>query len=260
MLENIAALFVYTLAFFVGALAGELVLYTFRNLQFSCANCGTYQKSWEHPGIIRFFCRMGKCTTCGKMESLQPIIIQIISGLAFVLLLYRYGASFECFAAFFITCIMIIVFLNGINERIVPDKLLLWLLGLGLATAIYIRFAHVSYITDRLWWNQPAGALGTAIFLIVLSVIGAFMTGKETTIGTGDIKLYTMIGFCLGWRLALISVFLSILLAGIAGGTILLAKPKSGSDTIPFSPYIAIATFIVLYAGQDIIFWFTGII
>jgi prepilin signal peptidase PulO-like enzyme (type II secretory pathway) len=262
MLEYIALMFIYTLAFLEGALAGELALIYFRDLILSCGNCGAFPKSWEHPGIARFFFKMGKCKICGKMEDIQPVIIQFLSGMALVLLFYRYGASFESLATFLITSILFIVFLEGISERVVSDKLLLWLFGIGLATAVYIRFDYVSYVSDRVWWNQPVGALGTAVFLIILSLIGSLMSGKDSSIGMGDIKLFTAIGFCLGWRLALISVFLSILLAGIAGGTVLLAKSRhgNGSETIPFSPFIAVAVIYVLYMGQDIIFWFTGII
>jgi len=76
--------------------------------------------------------------------------------------------------------------------------------------------------------------------------------------GGGDIKLMAMIGATIGWKLTVLTIFLSAYIAAILGGGMILLKIKKKGQYLPYGPFIAIAAIVALYWGNDIINWWLG--
>jgi leader peptidase (prepilin peptidase)/N-methyltransferase len=71
--------------------------------------------------------------------------------------------------------------------------------------------------------------------------------------GGGDVKLLAMVGAFLGWKGALLTIFLGSLL-GVAGGVWAMRKGGEGLKTaIPFGPYLCAAALAARYLGES--FW-----
>ena len=66
--------------------------------------------------------------------------------------------------------------------------------------------------------------------------------------GMGDVKLYSALGFCLGFRPLLCIACGSMLTGGIYAGVLLLLKKVKKKDRIPFGPFIACSAILVLAA------------
>ena len=64
--------------------------------------------------------------------------------------------------------------------------------------------------------------------------------------GMGDVKLYSALGFCLGFRPLLCIACGSMLTGGIYAGVLLLLKKVKKKDRIPFGPFIAFSAILVL--------------
>ena len=58
--------------------------------------------------------------------------------------------------------------------------------------------------------------------------------------GGGDIKFAAALGLWLGWKFALLALFLSFLLGGLGGVIVLALKLKGRKDMIPYGPFIAL--------------------
>lgn len=71
--------------------------------------------------------------------------------------------------------------------------------------------------------------------------------------GGGDVKLYALIGLVLGFKLVLLSFFLSTLYGAVIGGLALLLKIVKKRQPIPFGPFIAAGTLTAYYWGTEII-------
>jgi leader peptidase (prepilin peptidase)/N-methyltransferase len=74
--------------------------------------------------------------------------------------------------------------------------------------------------------------------------------------GGGDVKLAALIGFFLGWKLALVALFLAVLVATVFGIGLIIIKRKSRKDAIPFGPFLALGAFFSLLWGNLMIFWY----
>jgi leader peptidase (prepilin peptidase)/N-methyltransferase len=78
--------------------------------------------------------------------------------------------------------------------------------------------------------------------------------------GGGDIKFVAALGLWLGLKLTLLTLFLSFVIGGIGSLMLLAFKIKGRKDFIPFGPFIAIAAFISMLYGNEIIAWYLSLL
>ena len=74
--------------------------------------------------------------------------------------------------------------------------------------------------------------------------------------GMIDVNLFIPIGMFLGWKLALLALFLAVILGGVTSIVLLILKIKERKSAIPFGPFIAVATYITGFYGNQIISWY----
>ena len=70
--------------------------------------------------------------------------------------------------------------------------------------------------------------------------------------GHGDFKLLAALGAWLGWQQLPLIVLLSSLVGAIIGTLMLLLQKQDRQNQIAFGPYLAIAGWIALVAGDKI--------
>ena len=78
------------------------------------------------------------------------------------------------------------------------------------------------------------GAIGTLLF-------------RKEAMGGGDVKLLSMAGSLLGWKLVALTFFLAPVLA-IGPGVAVLATRRS--HLIPYGPFLSLALVVSLFAGS----------
>jgi leader peptidase (prepilin peptidase)/N-methyltransferase len=74
--------------------------------------------------------------------------------------------------------------------------------------------------------------------------------------GMGDVKFVAMIGAFLGWPATLFTLMGGSILGAIGGIAQRWIAAQKESKPIPFGPYLALATFIYLFAGPELIDWY----
>ena len=165
------------------------------------------------------------------------------------MLAWHFGPTWQFLFASILTFILIALTGIDLDEMLLPDQLTLPLLWLGLL--INLKGIYASP-TDAI-----VGA--AAGYLSLWSVFWLFklVTGKEG-MGYGDFKLLAVFGAWLGWQFLPLIILLSSLVGAIVGITMMLLKNLSRENPIPFGPYIAVAGWIALVWGQDIINWYLG--
>lgn len=89
---------------------------------------------------------------------------------------------------------------------------------------------------------------------LFIGIILSYILAKVTkSLGDGDIGFYGLCAFVLGDKYCLYMIFLSFMLASIYGGYVLLRKQKSIKSSIPFTPFISLATILIILTQKDII-------
>ena len=96
---------------------------------------------------------------------------------------------------------------------------------------------------------------------LVIGIIISFLLAKITkSLGDGDVLFYGLCSFVLGQEYTLYMIFLSFILASICGIFMLLIKYKSIKSSIPFTPFISLATVLIILTQKDIIILYFDIL
>jgi leader peptidase (prepilin peptidase) / N-methyltransferase len=209
-----------------------------------CPKCLHKLAPWENIPLLSFALLRGRCRGCGIRISWQYPLVELVTGLLFALVIWRFGPGLQGLAALAFTGVLIAA--SGIDLRttLLPDSLTLPLLWLGLLLAVFGVFV------------PPADAiLGAAAgYLSLWAVYWAFklLTGKEG-MGYGDFKLLAAIGAWCGAGAILPVLLISSLVGAIIGSIFLAVMGRDRATPIPFGPYLAIAGWIQFFWGGSLL-------
>jgi leader peptidase (prepilin peptidase)/N-methyltransferase len=209
----------------------------------TCPKCGHKIKWFENIPVISYLALRGKCSGCKTPISIRYPSIELISAITVAFAVYVYGFNEISLSVAIFTWILISLIFIDIDHQLLPDKLTLPLLWLGLLVNSFGLFTSLE--------NAVYGAM--AGYLSLWSVYWAFklLTGKEG-MGYGDFKLLAALGAWVGIGQLPLIILLSSLVGAIFGVCMILFSKHAKENPIPFGPYLAIAGWIALYWGNTI--------
>lgn len=110
----------------------------------------------------------------------------------------------------------------------------------SLAAALLIRAAGqgATGITCALM-GAAAGWLPLAAIILV----------SRGGMGRGDARMMGGLGACLGWKLALVSLYLGLMIGGISASVLLAARRVGRRDRVPLAPFLATGVAAALLWG-----------
>ncbi|HLC20526.1 MAG TPA: A24 family peptidase, partial [Candidatus Methylomirabilis sp.] len=161
--------------------------------------------------------------------------------LLFLLAWTRFGLTLEWFRAVVLLSALVVVTGIDLDHRIIPDRITLSGIPVGLFLAWLLPPGIVSSVVGTV--------IGGGIFYLVALLSRGGMGG-------GDIKLAAMLGAFLGWSTALLALFLGVLAGGVVGVVLLLLGVRGRKDPIPFGPFLALGGAVALLWGQPILAWY----
>jgi prepilin signal peptidase PulO-like enzyme (type II secretory pathway) len=221
-----------------------------------CPHC-KHTLSWQDLiPVFSFLFLRGKCRYCDKKISFQYPLVEIATGLLFVLILnFKFLIlnqflifNFETIIYFLylliISSFLIIVFVYDLKHFIIPDKVVFPAIGL----ALLYGFIHNSQFIIHNSFFAAVGASAFFLFIVLVS--------RGRSMGVGDIKLAFLMGLLLGFPYILVALFFSFLIGAIIGIGLILAKRKTMKSEVPFGPFLVIGTCIALFWGERIIQWY----
>jgi len=235
-----------------------------------CRLCRT-NISWIHRiPLVSFILLGGRCAACRtKIPGRMPVV-ELLTGLGYALMAYRFGFCWLTLLALFVTTLFIVASVVDWRHRIIPDELnvlgLLGSVGFVLMTTILVQFQIVrdvdvvSRLGDYTFYysrlnleKATLGFLTCAGALYLFAEIGGVLAGTDA-MGGGDIKLAGWVGVLLGPRGAAVALFYSILIAAPCGVLVLIlgaGKREGGFTKFAFGPYICMGAGLVLYYGTN---------
>ncbi len=209
-----------------------------------CTSCGHLIRSWENIPVISYLIQRGKCTQCKTHISLRYPLIELLTAFAFAFTGYQFGYSAQSLVLIPLAALLIVQIFIDIDHKILPDPInyiILWL-GLGAAALGYSSPLYDAVI----------GALVGYLSLWSFYWIFKLATKKEG-MGYGDFKLLAALGAFVGYQKLLLVIILSAGVGAIIGISMMLLKRSDKDTQIPFGPYLAIAGWIAIIWGDEII-------
>jgi len=214
-----------------------------------CPNCYSKIKPVDNIPLLSYILIKGRCRNCKSKISIQYPIVELLTGLTYLIIYLIYGLSIQSLIYIILSSALIIIAFIDLNEQIVPDVISLPGIVIGFILSFFVPY--ISFV------NSALGVLVGGGIILIIGLAGSVIFKKEA-MGGGDVKLAAMVGAFLGWRYIIISLFLGFFLGALAGIFLILSKVKSREDVIPFGPFIVLGSFITLLWGDKIISWYIG--
>ena len=135
--------------------------------------------------------------------------------------------------------LLIIIFVSDYNYMLIPNKILLFFLPIFIIARILIPLDP--------WYDAVVGAVVGYVLLAIIILV------SNGGMGAGDMKLFGVMGFVLGWKNVLLTFFLAALFGAVIGGILMLAKKVKRGEPIPFGPFIVLGAIISYFYGDKLI-------
>ncbi len=215
------------------------------NSRSHCPHCKQILGWYDLIPFISFVLLRAKCRYCGKSISWQYPLVEIGTGLSFLLLYLSFGLSLAAIFYMIIFSLLVVVFVYDLKTELTPE-IFVWI-------ALILTFLGSWYFGNLGFMNMIYGGLiggGSLALLVYVS--------KEKWMGAGDIKIGIILGLLVGLHLAVFGLFLAFLLGSIAGLIYIKIANKTIKDSLPFAPFLILASFLTLLFGNIITSWYFG--
>jgi leader peptidase (prepilin peptidase) / N-methyltransferase len=159
------------------------------------------------------------------------ILVVFITAAIIMISYLKFSLNIIFLKAVALDCILIIVAFVDIKNNIIPDKIAIIGLGIGL---LFFLTGDIS-IKSKIFGMAAGGGI---LFLLAL-IPGA--------IGGGDIKLMFVLGEYLGVSRTIAAIFIAFILTSIVSIILLFLKLKTPKDYIPLGPFLATGSFLTFH-------------
>ncbi|HEY2714887.1 MAG TPA: prepilin peptidase [Solirubrobacterales bacterium] len=211
-----------------------------------CPACGAPIAARDNIPVVGWLVLRGRARCCGAPISPRYPLTELATAVLFVAaaLVHRHDSFAEVAIDWIFITALAAITLTDLEQRIIPNKILLVAAILCLAIAIP---TDPGGVPERL---IAAAAAGGIFFLIAL----AYPQG----LGLGDVKLAATMGLFLGRAVA--PAIFAALLIGTAVGLVLIARHGSSARkmAIPFGPFLALGGVIGMLVGDQILDAYLG--
>lgn len=211
-----------------------------------CPVCGEKLKAKDLVPVLSYIWLKGRCRYCG--EGISPLypVVELLTGILFLLVYIEYGLSIYTLSGWLLASFLIPAAFIDLKEGIIPDEVTYT----GTAVGLILSFFTIGIKSALL------GGLIFSLFYLLAAVI------SRGGIGGGDIKLAALIGTFVGLEGILAVFVLSSLAGGIFGLFLLLTGRGNRKTEIKFGPFLAVSAYLVWLGGEEIVYlywlWWGG--
>lgn len=208
-----------------------------------CPSC-EHAIAWhDNLPLLGWLKRRGRCANCHTRISPQYPVVELMGGLLAVAVVQLHGATLASLFLYAACLTLLVLAVIDLRTYLLPDILTLPLLWMGLLYQLLFQPLML-----------PSAVIGAmAGYLILWSFYWLFklLTGKEG-MGFGDFKLLAALGAWLGWEMLPLLLIVSAGLGAIIGLGVQAMMPKLRGQPMPFGPFLALAGWLGLLAGNEL--------
>jgi leader peptidase (prepilin peptidase)/N-methyltransferase len=252
-----------------------------------CPKCGSSIKAYDNVPVLSWILLRGKCRNCLTPISVMYPTIEFVTAILFVACYLSFGLSLATLKWLFFSAILVDLIVTDYRERMLPDLVNWFGVGLGIAFAIRVPPAdgvarlflgrHLS-ATLPSWapgvLDAVIGAILCGGLLWAAAILYKLLRGREG-MGFGDVKMMFMVGTFLGVRGAFLTILLGTLLGTLIGVGVILVLFASGWKSalaqraskmglgkvgglrwtiasryqLPLGTFLGIAAFLIMFFG-----------
>ena len=197
-----------------------------------CPRCKAPIKPYDNIPVFGWLILRGKCRNCALPISPMYPIIELLTGVFFVITYLRFGVTLPTFKWLIFGCLLIILIVTDLRVRLLPDAIV-WP-GFGIGLALATRIPPVDGSSVALFFGLGFHYLpphAPAVFGVLDALLGAALGSallwsaatiykivrKREGMGMGDVKMMAMAGAFLGVPGAFLTILIGTFLGSILG-------------------------------------------
>jgi len=226
----------------------------------ACPGCGNEIAARDNVPLFSWIVLRGKCRHCAEPISPRYIIVEAMTGVAFVTVALRFlpdvlaassvpgavSGVIALIAFLYLAAITVALSAIDIDVHKLPNRIVLpsYLVGAVLLGAAALLSGDPIALA-----RAAAGAGMLVAFYLVLAI------AKPGGMGMGDVKLAGVLGLYLGylgWEQLVVGAMGAFLLGGIFGIAVLIVRRSKGGRAIPFGPWMFAGAWVGIFAGEQI--------
>jgi leader peptidase (prepilin peptidase)/N-methyltransferase len=213
-----------------------------------CPKCGSRLQWYDNVPIIGWALLGGRCRKCRNPISIQYPIVELITALLFVLVVWLTPPGPLLVTRLLLVCILIVLFGIDLEHQILPNAITLP----GIIAGLLLSLIAPPGLRDAL--------IGVVVGAGILYAIawGYYLWRREEGLGMGDVKMLAMIGAFLGWKAVLVTLVLSSFSGAVIGVALIAAQRGSMKFALPFGTFLAIGAVVAMFAGEPLVNWYAG--
>lgn len=200
-----------------------------------CPHCRAPIAWRDNIPLVSFLALRGRCRSCGKRISVRYFLVELASGLLWLLLWMGYGLSGFFFAGVILISTLLAISVIDLETGYIPDPLTLP----GLVAGFVLSTVFPSLHGESLWFRgalqSALGILAGGAIIFVMGLAGNIVFRRES-MGGGDVKLLAMLGAYVGVKNAIMTFLLAPF---VAMPFALYMKFVRKAETIPYGPFLA---------------------
>ena len=230
-----------------------------------CDFCKHKLRWYELIPLLSFLLQQGKSRCCHKQLSFQHPLIELITGIGFVLL-FRLLPDLRSFSevgpplsllstlyflfSIVVFCSLLDIFVTDFTYEIIPIEMIIT----GIIGAFLLHSTEFFRLPFSVFRLQTYGIqyFIPAIFAFLFFwVLWIFSKGKA--LGDCDMYLAFIIGLLIGFHKIIIFFYVAFLTGAFVGIILILGGKKSLKAHIPFGPFLIWGYIVALLCGDQIV-------
>lgn len=231
----------------------------------SCPACGAAIAWYHNVPVVSWLVLGGKCAACHAPIAARYPFVEAANAALWLAAGWRYGITPETLVLLPFLSAMLALFFTDWDHKLLPDRITLPLLVLGLASAPW---------NARLDLARLAVGPGTAGPRLATALAGAaagfgalFLVGwlwqvlfRREALGGGDLKLMAAVGAYLGLPGVVVTIFGGSLVGTLVALPFLLGGRWTMTRELPFGCFLTPAAALFALWGEPVVRWYLGLI
>ncbi|MFH0749864.1 MAG: prepilin peptidase [Candidatus Gottesmanbacteria bacterium] len=211
-----------------------------------CDHCKHVLYWYELIPVFSWIFQEGKSRCCHKHISIQYPLIELVTGIGFILIFLFASTLLLFISSLILFCSFLVIFVVDLKTEHIPVEML-YIAGVGVLLRLCGAVSFGQLVLTHIF---PA-LLGASFFYLL------WFFSKGKAMGDGDIPLAFLIGLVTGYPGIIIAFYTAFLTGAVVGVILILRRVRTMKSHIPFGPFLILGMGIALVYSRPIIEWWS---
>lgn len=204
-----------------------------------CPKCQHALKWWHNIPLLSYILLRGKCYFCHEKISPQYFIVELLTGLLFTGIYFKFGLSINMILMLIIFSLFIVMTVTDLKEKVIFD----------IHSLLLVIFGLIFSLANHNLQNSIIGILEGVLIMELFASLG-YVFVKSRAFGVGDTFIAGGLGAIFGWYPFLFVLLLSLIVQALITLPLYIKKLYKGKD---YRTIISLALFLIIITGYKLI-------